>query len=161
VRDRILQDFGVPAGRIPCEAPPFCGSRHALRRRIFVAEYGAGKVLSRGGTRMLGRLALQCKQPLGNILRGMSTGSAGEHGPVYKGIIATLETALEPTELRLVDDSAKHAGHAAMKDAAEKQGQAVRESHFRLEVVSQRFEGLSRVKRHQMVRLSLPTLKSE
>lgn len=75
---------------------------------------------------------------------------------MYKGIVAALEKALEPTELRLVDDSAKHAGHAAMKDAAEKQGEAVRESHFRLEVVSKRFKGLSRVQRHQMVGLSLP-----
>ena len=82
--------------------------------------------------------------------RGMITREGG--GPVYKGIIATLEKELKPTELNLIDDSSKHAGHAAMRAAEAASGEAVRESHFKLSVVSEKFEGLSRVKRHQLVR---------
>jgi BolA family transcriptional regulator, general stress-responsive regulator len=50
---------------------------------------------------------------------------------------------LEPQRLELVDDSARHAGHAG----ARPQG----ESHFRLLIVAAAFSGRSRIERQRMV----------
>jgi BolA protein len=57
-------------------------------------------------------------------------------------IRAQLQAALEPSLLELSDESALHAGHA---------GAASGGSHFRLKIVSQRFEGLRLVMRHRLV----------
>ena len=51
--------------------------------------------------------------------------------------------ALEPLALELVDESAKHAGHAG----ARPEGQ----THWRLSIVSPRFAGKPTVARHRMV----------
>jgi BolA protein len=53
-----------------------------------------------------------------------------------------LEAALQPSELELIDESHLHAGHA---------GAASGGSHFRLKIVSSRFEGLRLVMRHRLV----------
>ena len=53
-----------------------------------------------------------------------------------------LRAALEPTHLALIDESAKHAGHA---------GAASGGGHFHLRIVAARFAGLSRVARHRLV----------
>ena len=56
---------------------------------------------------------------------------------------AALTAALTPSEVRVVDDSASHAGHA---------GAAVGgETHYSVVVVSDRFAGLSRLARHRLV----------
>lgn len=57
-------------------------------------------------------------------------------------IRAQLESALAPTLLELTDESALHAGHA---------GAASGGGHFRLKIVSARFEGLKLVMRHRLV----------
>ena len=57
-------------------------------------------------------------------------------------IRASLETALAPAALELIDESALHAGHA---------GAASGGSHFRVKIVSARFEGLKLVMRHRLV----------
>lgn len=54
-----------------------------------------------------------------------------------------LTEALAPTRLELVDDSASHAGHAGHDGRGE--------SHFNLVIVSDAFEGLSRVERQRRV----------
>ena len=54
-----------------------------------------------------------------------------------------LTEALAPTRLELVDDSASHAGHAGHDGRGE--------SHFNLLVVSEAFEGMSRVERQRRV----------
>jgi BolA family transcriptional regulator, general stress-responsive regulator len=54
-----------------------------------------------------------------------------------------LKEHLVPTRLLIVDDSARHAGHAGAHPGGE--------SHFNVTVVSNAFEGLTRVKRQQMV----------
>lgn len=53
-----------------------------------------------------------------------------------------LRATLEPLQLAMVDDSAKHAGHA---------GAASGGGHFQVRIVSSRFAGLSRVARHRLV----------
>lgn len=57
-------------------------------------------------------------------------------------IRALLTDALAPTVLELVDESALHAGHA---------GAASGGGHYRLKIVSDKFEGLRLVMRHRLV----------
>ncbi|MGY2050579.1 BolA family protein [Methylobacterium sp. JK268] len=58
-------------------------------------------------------------------------------------IRGTLEAGLTPTALTVVDESHQHEGHAGSRPGGE--------THFRLDVVSEAFEGKSRVERHRMV----------
>ncbi len=62
---------------------------------------------------------------------------------VAERIEQKLEGGLAPTRLRVIDDSHKHAGHAGARPGGE--------THFRVEIVSQAFEGKTRVERHRMV----------
>lgn len=57
-----------------------------------------------------------------------------------------LQAALAPQRLAIEDDSARHAGHA---------GAAGGGGHYRLHLVSRKFEGLSRQARHRLVYDSL------
>ena len=57
-------------------------------------------------------------------------------------IEAQLTAALAPTLLELTDESALHAGHA---------GAASGGGHYRLKIVSPRFEGVRLVMRHRLV----------
>jgi BolA protein len=57
-------------------------------------------------------------------------------------IKATLEEKLQATAVEVIDDSAKHKGHAGSTGGAK---------HFRVRVVSPSFEGKSLVQRHRMV----------
>lgn len=50
--------------------------------------------------------------------------------------------ALEPLELRIDDESARHAGHEGAKSGG---------GHYRLRLVSRRFAGLSLLARHRLV----------
>lgn len=54
-----------------------------------------------------------------------------------------LEEALAPLELVIVDESARHHGHAGARPEGE--------THYRLRIVSAAFEGLSRVARARRV----------
>lgn len=63
-----------------------------------------------------------------------------EHRP--ERIRALLQAALAPSVLELADESALHAGHA---------GAASGGGHYRLKIVSERFEGLKLVMRHRLV----------
>ena len=56
----------------------------------------------------------------------------------------------EPCRLVIVDESHKHAGHAAMHSAPGKAGGSG-ETHFIIEAVSAEFEGLTLIKRHRLV----------
>jgi BolA protein len=54
-----------------------------------------------------------------------------------------LEQALTPLRLEVVDDSARHAGHAGARPGGE--------THFNVTIVSDRFSGLTRVERQRLV----------
>jgi BolA protein len=54
--------------------------------------------------------------------------------------------ALQPRQLAIADDSAKHAGHEGAKSGG---------GHYRLVLVSDRFRGLPRLARHRLVYDSL------
>ena len=66
--------------------------------------------------------------------------------------IALIEQALaslSPDSLSIRDDSHKHAGHAGARDGR---------GHFSVSIVSIEFEGLSALKRHQLVYKALAGL---
>ena len=56
---------------------------------------------------------------------------------------------LEPDSVELIDDSAKHAGHAGAKGGG---------GHFELVIVSPQFEGKTTVQRHRMIHAALGNL---
>ena len=58
-------------------------------------------------------------------------------------IAHVLTHTLAPLDLKVVDDSAKHAGHAGARPEGE--------THYSVHVVSQAFAGKGRVERHRMV----------
>ncbi|MBW8312708.1 MAG: BolA family transcriptional regulator [Rhizobium sp.] len=60
-----------------------------------------------------------------------------------------LEAALAPTELEVVDDSHKHAGHAGARDGR---------GHFSVDIVSRAFAGLPPLARHRKVYAALGSL---
>lgn len=64
-------------------------------------------------------------------------------------IRSRLETAFEPEELDIVDDSHRHAGHAGARDGR---------GHFNVRIRSRRFAGKRTVERHRMVYEALGSL---
>ena len=62
-----------------------------------------------------------------------------------------LEAAFAPSALEIIDDSHRHVGHAGARDG---------HGHFTVDVVSERFEGLSPVARHRAVYAALGTMLS-
>ena len=70
--------------------------------------------------------------------------------PVADAIRQRLTATLAPSRLDLIDESARHAGHAGTR--------AEGESHFRLVIVSARFAGKDRLERQRMVFAALGDL---
>jgi len=70
------------------------------------------------------------------------------HGVSAADIETALQAALQPQQLAVQDDSHLHAGHAGAREGR----------HFSLRIVSERFNGLSRVARHRLVYDSLHDL---
>jgi len=58
-------------------------------------------------------------------------------------IRAKLTAALAPDALSIEDESSKHAGHAGARPEGE--------THFRVRIVSTKFEGVSRVERQRRI----------
>lgn len=69
-------------------------------------------------------------------------------------IDAALREAFAPRHLEVVDESEDHRGHAGYRDGGE--------SHFRVVLESQAFQGLGQVARHRAVYAAIgPELMSE
>jgi BolA protein len=62
-------------------------------------------------------------------------------------ITEKLTLALDPMELRVEDESHLHVGHAGHREGGE--------THFRIYIVSQAFEGKSRLERHRLINSAL------
>ena len=61
--------------------------------------------------------------------------------------------ALDPVDIEIADDSAKHAGHAGARSGG---------GHYRLAIVSPRFAGCRTMERHRLVYDALgPLMKQE
>ncbi|KAG0217854.1 hypothetical protein BGX33_009426 [Mortierella sp. NVP41] len=68
-----------------------------------------------------------------------------QEGPVTTSIRITLTELLKPDSLEIINDSAKHAHHSAMRGVDSK------ETHFRVNVVSDAFAGKSTMQRHRLI----------
>ena len=68
-------------------------------------------------------------------------------------ITKRLEEALAPSHLAVVNDSARHRGHAGDDGSGE--------SHFSVEIESERFAGMSRLERQRAVNAALGELMRE
>ena len=73
-------------------------------------------------------------------------------GAVAKALRTKLEAAFSPLALDIVDESARHAGHAGAR--LNDDGTAA-ETHFRVRIVSSTFAGLSRLERQRRVYAAL------
>ena len=71
-------------------------------------------------------------------------------GAVANAIDNKLRARFTPTRLSIEDDSARHRGHAGHREGGE--------THFKVEIVSDVFEGKNRVTRQRLV---YDTLKDE
>ena len=71
-------------------------------------------------------------------------------GSLAQEIEQRLRAALAPTRLAVINDSARHRGHAGDDGSGE--------SHFTVEVESPSFEGMSRVERQRAVNSALADL---
>ena len=74
--------------------------------------------------------------------RAMSTAMR----PIYGRIHAKVTQSLAPTSLVIKDESFMHAGHSGNPS-----GDPDAETHFKVEIVSSKFEGKLPVARHRMV----------
>ncbi len=63
--------------------------------------------------------------------------------PVADRLRAKLEKAFDPVFLDVIDESARHAGHAGARPEGE--------THFRVEIVSGRFAGRARLDRQREI----------
>lgn len=61
--------------------------------------------------------------------------------PVTCALRVALEQALKPRSLEIVDDSARHVGHAGARSGA----------HLRVTLVADAFRGRSQLERHRLV----------
>jgi stress-induced morphogen len=68
-----------------------------------------------------------------------------EFGTIAKSITSKLQEGFLPTHLEVIDESHKHAGHAAMI------GKEGGESHFKVVIVSDLFKGMMPLDKHRAV----------
>ena len=68
-------------------------------------------------------------------------------GRVAQAIRDKLTAAFQPERLEVVDDSARHAGHAGAREGGE--------SHFNVVIVAEAFKGQGRVQRQRAVYTAL------
>ncbi len=74
-------------------------------------------------------------------------------GPVAAEIEERLRAALAPTHLAVINDSARHHGHAGDDGSGE--------SHFTVEIEAEAFAGMSRLERQRAVNAALGDLMRE
>jgi len=77
------------------------------------------------------------------VMQNTNEASGGRAGRLQ----ALLRTAFDPVHLEIVDDSARHAGHAGSQGGGE--------THYNVLIVSNAFDGQSRVARSRAVHAAL------
>jgi BolA protein len=68
-------------------------------------------------------------------------------GPLHQEIAERLSASFEPTRLEVINDTARHHGHAGDDGSGE--------SHFSVEIESAAFAGVGRLERQRMVNRAL------
>ena len=74
-------------------------------------------------------------------------------GPMAIEMESLLRAAFAPTQLAVINDSAKHSGHSGDDGSGE--------SHFTVEIESAAFAGVSRVNRQRLVNKALGDLPGQ
>jgi BolA family transcriptional regulator, general stress-responsive regulator len=74
-------------------------------------------------------------------------------GPIAIELETLLRAAFAPTQLAVINDSAKHSGHSGDDGSGE--------SHFTVEIESAAFAGVNRVERQRMVNRALGDLPGQ
>ena len=74
-------------------------------------------------------------------------------GPVQQEMERLLTEAFEPTQLEVINDSAKHAGHSGDDGSGE--------SHFTIVIEASAFADVSRLERQRMVNKALGDIPGE
>ncbi|MBX6327820.1 MAG: BolA family transcriptional regulator [Pseudolabrys sp.] len=64
-------------------------------------------------------------------------------------ITKKLTEAFAPQSLKVVDESAQHAGHAGSRPGGQ--------THFRVYIVAEIFKGMTRLQRHRLINQTLST----
>ncbi|KAJ2557861.1 BolA domain UV induced protein Uvi31 [Coemansia sp. RSA 1933] len=75
----------------------------------------------------------------------MSNNTQKTEGPMEQTIRRVINQAFEPTDLDIDNESHKHRHHVAMR------GTESTETHFKVRIVSDKFNGMTQVKRHKEV----------
>lgn len=70
-------------------------------------------------------------------------------GVIADSIKEKLTQSFNPSQLEVIDESHKHAGHAGAAEHATKHGSG--ESHFHVRIVSDNFKGMTLLARHRAV----------
>jgi len=70
-------------------------------------------------------------------------------GIIASSIKEKLKQSFNPSQLEVIDESHKHSHHRGAHEHAAEGGSA--ESHFHVVIVSDKFEGLSRLAKHRAV----------
>lgn len=86
-------------------------------------------------------------QPDGSACQETAGAKMNIGRPVYTAITQKLTRALAPVSLVVIDESAAHAGHVGNPA----RGDPSAETHFKVEIVSEAFEGKRQVLRHRMI----------
>ncbi|GIL53017.1 hypothetical protein Vafri_8725 [Volvox africanus] len=82
---------------------------------------------------------------------GAAPSTSTSSTPVQDAMQRKLVETLRPLALNIWNDSAQHAGHAGAMAARHGKAGESGETHFRVEVVSEAFEGMTQVKRQRMI----------
>lgn len=72
--------------------------------------------------------------------------ASGSPGPIEQTIKQKLINEFKPTHLDIKNDSWKHASHHGLKGATN-----TTESHFRIDIVSEKFQGKNQPTRHRLI----------
>jgi sulfur transfer protein SufE/stress-induced morphogen len=132
VDPKFIQEAGITASLTP-------GRNNGLLNMLALMKQKA-KGIGAGETPAVAPASAPAAaaQPAGPVV-------VGGGAPVADTIIQKVCDKLRPISVKLVDNSAQHAGHAS------REGLADGETHFALEVVSDVFAPLSKVQRHQLI----------
>ena len=76
-----------------------------------------------------------------------TSSSSSSTSPVADSMRRKLQEDLTPLKLEIVDESHQHAGHGHYKGTAQYSG----ETHFSMTIVSEKFVGMTSLKRHRLV----------
>lgn len=102
-----------------------------------------------GGLRIIGRPS--ASRSISQIMSNSTTTQptiiqSKISGPIESSIIEKLTDKFHPSYLKIANDSHKHSHHAGMVGASN-----VKESHFRIEIISDEFSGLNMPSRHRLI----------